>query len=170
MSTFLFRGGADLRMARLLRPADGPEAARPAARRLASAAKPPPAPERPHDSRGAPAALVRPGDAGARRLRAEGDAGRARGAPPRTPPRAVRRRQHLDVRANAWPTCAAAAAGLQRLGVKKGDRVAAWLPTGRPMVLTWFAANYLGAVFVPLNTAYRGDVLAHVVNARRVRP
>ena len=33
------------------------------------------------------------------------------------------------------------------------------------MVLTWFAANYLGAVFVPLNTAYRGDVLAHVVNA-----
>jgi len=33
------------------------------------------------------------------------------------------------------------------------------------MVLTWFAANYVGAVFVPLNTAYRGDVLAHVVNA-----
>ena len=59
----------------------------------------------------------------------------------------------------------AAAAGLQRLGVSKGDRVIAWLPTGRTMVLTWFAANYLGAVFVPLNTAYRGDVLAHVVNA-----
>ncbi len=58
-----------------------------------------------------------------------------------------------------------AAAALQRLGVRKGDRVIAWLPTGRPMVLTWFAANYLGAVFVPLNTAYRGDVLAHVVNA-----
>jgi len=59
----------------------------------------------------------------------------------------------------------AAAAGLQRLGVRKGDRVLAWLPTGRPMVLTWFAANYLGAVFVPLNTAYRGEVLTHVVNA-----
>jgi len=58
-----------------------------------------------------------------------------------------------------------AAAALQRLGVRKGDRVIAWLPTGRPMVLTWFATNYLGAVFVPLNTAYRGDVLAHVVNA-----
>jgi carnitine-CoA ligase len=64
---------------------------------------------------------------------------------------------HAEVRA--------AAAGLQRLGVKKGDRVIAWLPTGRAMVLTWFATNYLGAVFVPLNTAYRGDVLAHVVNA-----
>jgi crotonobetaine/carnitine-CoA ligase len=59
----------------------------------------------------------------------------------------------------------AAAAGLQRLGVKKGDRVLAWLPTGQPMVLTWFAANYLGAVFVPLNTAYRGAVLEHVINA-----
>jgi crotonobetaine/carnitine-CoA ligase len=58
-----------------------------------------------------------------------------------------------------------AAAGLQRLGVGKGDRVLAWLPTGREMVLTWFAANYLGAVFVPLNTAYRGEVLTHVVNA-----
>ena len=64
---------------------------------------------------------------------------------------------HADVRS--------AAAALQRLGVKKGDRVAAWLPTGRHMVLTWFAANYLGAVFVPLNTAYRGDVLAHVINS-----
>jgi len=63
----------------------------------------------------------------------------------------------------------AAAAGLQQLGVGKGDRVLAWLPTGRAMVLTWFAANYLGAVFVPLNTAYRGDVLAHVVNSAGAR-
>jgi crotonobetaine/carnitine-CoA ligase len=62
-----------------------------------------------------------------------------------------------------------AAAGLQRLGIRKGDRVIAWLPTSRAMVLTWFAANYLGAVFVPLNTAYRGDVLAHVVNASGAR-
>ncbi len=62
-----------------------------------------------------------------------------------------------------------AAAALQRLGVRKGDRVLAWLPTGRQMVLTWFATNYLGAVFVPLNTAYRGDVLAHVVNAAGAR-
>ena len=58
-----------------------------------------------------------------------------------------------------------AAAGLQKLGVRKGDRVIAWLPTGMPMVLTWFAANYLGAIFVPLNTAYRGKVLEHVINS-----
>ena len=37
------------------------------------------------------------------------------------------------------------------------------------MVLTWFATNYLGAVFVPLNTAYRGQVLDHVVNSRAHR-
>jgi crotonobetaine/carnitine-CoA ligase len=61
----------------------------------------------------------------------------------------------------------AAAAALQQLGVRKGDRVLAWLPTGMPLVLTWFAANYLGAVFVPLNTAYRGKVLEHVVNNAR---
>ncbi|HXW08980.1 MAG TPA: AMP-binding protein [Steroidobacteraceae bacterium] len=63
----------------------------------------------------------------------------------------------------------ATAAGLQRLGVRKGDRVLAWLPTGKTILQTWFAANYLGAVFVPLNTAYRGAVLAHVVNAARAR-
>ncbi len=60
-----------------------------------------------------------------------------------------------------------AAAGLQALGVSKGDRVLAWLPTGMPLVLTWFATNYLGAIFVPLNTAYRGRVLEHVVNSAR---
>ena len=58
----------------------------------------------------------------------------------------------------------AAAAALQGLGVRKGDRVLAWLPTGMPMMLTWFAANYLGAVFVPINTAYRSKVLEHVIN------
>jgi crotonobetaine/carnitine-CoA ligase len=60
-----------------------------------------------------------------------------------------------------------AAAALQSLGVGKGDRVIVWLPTGRPQVLGWFAANYLGAIFVPLNTAYRGRVLEHVINSAR---
>jgi crotonobetaine/carnitine-CoA ligase len=62
-----------------------------------------------------------------------------------------------------------AAAGLQQLGIRKGDRVLAWLPTGKAILRTWFAANYLGAVYVPLNTAYRGAVLAHVINASRAR-
>ncbi|MFW2852847.1 AMP-binding protein [Sphingomonas sp. TX0543] len=57
----------------------------------------------------------------------------------------------------------AKAAGLQRLGVKQGDFVAVWLPSGRDGLLAFYAINYLGAVFVPFNTAYRGNLLAHVV-------
>lgn len=57
----------------------------------------------------------------------------------------------------------AKAVGLQRLGVKQGDRVAVWLPNGRDAILAFYAINYLGAVFVPFNTAYRGNLLAHVI-------
>lgn len=57
----------------------------------------------------------------------------------------------------------AKAAGLQRLGIGKGDHVAVWLPTGPDAILAFYAINYLGAVFVPFNTAYRGAILAHVV-------
>ncbi|MFC3712892.1 AMP-binding protein [Sphingoaurantiacus capsulatus] len=57
----------------------------------------------------------------------------------------------------------AVAAGFARLGVKRGEHVAVWLPNGREAFLTLYAVNYLGAVFVPFNTAYRGNLLAHVV-------
>jgi crotonobetaine/carnitine-CoA ligase len=55
------------------------------------------------------------------------------------------------------------AAGLQQLGVRQGDYVAAWLPSGRDALIAFYAINYLGAIFVPFNTAYRGNLLAHVV-------
>jgi crotonobetaine/carnitine-CoA ligase len=55
------------------------------------------------------------------------------------------------------------AAGLEKLGVQQGDFVAVWLPNGRDALLAFYAINYLGAVFVPFNTAYRGNLLAHVV-------
>jgi crotonobetaine/carnitine-CoA ligase len=55
------------------------------------------------------------------------------------------------------------AAGLQKLGIKRGERVAVWLPNGRDGLTVFYALNYLGAVFVPLNTAYRGNLLAHVL-------
>jgi crotonobetaine/carnitine-CoA ligase len=61
------------------------------------------------------------------------------------------------------------AAALQQLGVRKGDRVNAFLPSGPLLVRTWFAVNYLGAVFVPLNTAYRGNILEHAINNARAR-
>lgn len=55
------------------------------------------------------------------------------------------------------------AAALQALGVKAGDRVLVWLPNGAPILLTWCAINYIGATYVPINTAYRGQLLEHVV-------
>jgi crotonobetaine/carnitine-CoA ligase len=58
---------------------------------------------------------------------------------------------------------ATTAAGLQAAGVRQDDRVVCWLPNGPDAVRFWFAINYLGAVYVPINTAYRGNVLTHVL-------
>ncbi len=56
------------------------------------------------------------------------------------------------------------AAGLAQLGVAQGDHVLAWQPNTPEMLLTFFAINYLGAVYVPINTAFRGGVLEHVID------
>ncbi|WP_428671583.1 AMP-binding protein [Reyranella sp.] len=55
------------------------------------------------------------------------------------------------------------AIGLAALGVRQGDNVLSWLPNGPDAIRIWFGLNYLGAVYVPVNLAYRGGVLAHVV-------
>ena len=55
------------------------------------------------------------------------------------------------------------AAGLQNIGVARGDHVAVWLPGGREGLLAFYAINYLGGVFVSFNTAYRGSLLTHVL-------
>ena len=57
----------------------------------------------------------------------------------------------------------AIAAGLQKMGCRRGDRVAVWLPNGPEATIIFYAINYIGAVFVPFNTAYRGNLLEHVV-------
>ena len=57
----------------------------------------------------------------------------------------------------------AIAAGLQRAGVQQGEHVLCWQPNTPEMLLTYYALNYLGAVYVPINTAYRGGVLEHVI-------
>ena len=56
------------------------------------------------------------------------------------------------------------AAGLASTGVAQGDHVAVWMFDGAEAILTFFAINYLGAVFVPMNTAYKGRVLEHVLD------
>jgi len=55
------------------------------------------------------------------------------------------------------------AAGFTALGVSQGDHVLSWLPNGPHAIAVWFALNYLGAVYVPVNVSYRGGVLAHVI-------
>ncbi|MEO3997310.1 AMP-binding protein [Mesorhizobium sp. CAU 1732] len=56
------------------------------------------------------------------------------------------------------------AAGLQALGVGQGDHVVSWLPNGPDAIRVWFAINYLGAVCVPINLAYRGKILEHIID------
>ena len=50
------------------------------------------------------------------------------------------------------------------LGVKEGDRVLVWLPNGADCLRVWFGLNFLGAVFVPINLAYKGSILQHAVS------
>ena len=61
--------------------------------------------------------------------------------------------QHAITTANA----------LRALGVKRGEQVLCWLPNDSDCVRLWFGLNYLGAVYVPINLAYRGSLLRHAV-------
>jgi crotonobetaine/carnitine-CoA ligase len=54
-------------------------------------------------------------------------------------------------------------AALQRLGVHQGDMVLCWLPNGSDALRVWFAINYIGAVYVPINLAYKGQILQHAI-------
>lgn len=53
------------------------------------------------------------------------------------------------------------ARGLHVLGVCKGDRVASVLDNSASAIIAWYAVNRLGAIYVPINTAYQGDYLRH---------
>jgi crotonobetaine/carnitine-CoA ligase len=55
-------------------------------------------------------------------------------------------------------------AGLYRsLGIGAGDRVCLVLPNGPEILLSWFGLSLLGAIAVPVNTAYRRDELAYIL-------
>src|SRR5215470_13588204 len=55
-------------------------------------------------------------------------------------------------------------ANLQHLGIRKGTHVAVMLPNIPAFPLLWLALARLGAVMVPVNTAYRERELACVLN------
>ncbi|WP_414981109.1 AMP-binding protein [Congregibacter sp.] len=48
-------------------------------------------------------------------------------------------------------------------GVSRGDYVPVWMPNSADLLQAWLGCNYLGAIFVPLNTDFRGSILAHVL-------
>lgn len=61
------------------------------------------------------------------------------------------------------------AAGLHALGVGRGDFVLSWQGNGPMAITTFLALNYLGAVYVPINTAYKGALLEHALRRAGAR-
>lgn len=56
------------------------------------------------------------------------------------------------------------AAGLQALGIGKGDKVAIEMGNRPEFLFLWFGLSKLGAVEVPINTAHRGDLLTYMLD------
>lgn len=62
-----------------------------------------------------------------------------------------------------WEAAGRVAGGLAGLGVERGTHVAIMLDNGPRFYETWFGLARLGAVQVPVNTAFLGSSLAHVL-------
>jgi crotonobetaine/carnitine-CoA ligase len=56
------------------------------------------------------------------------------------------------------------AAAFRAMGVGKGDRVCLLLPNCPEFLLCWFGLSALGAISVPINTAYKRDETAYILN------
>jgi crotonobetaine/carnitine-CoA ligase len=54
--------------------------------------------------------------------------------------------------------------GLKSLGLHKGDTLATFLPNCLEVVYLWFGASKAGVINVPINLAYKGDFLSHILN------
>ena len=50
------------------------------------------------------------------------------------------------------------------LGVGRGDRVALFLPNCHEFLYCWFGLSMMGAISVPVNTAYKRDETAYILN------
>jgi crotonobetaine/carnitine-CoA ligase len=62
-----------------------------------------------------------------------------------------------------------AAHGLQSIGAEHGDTVASFTPTCVDAVSLFFGAPQVGALFMAVNTAYKGDYLLHQLRDSRAR-
>lgn len=59
--------------------------------------------------------------------------------------------------------------GFLSQGLEPGETMLFMLPDVADYVATWVACSKTGIVEVPVNTAYRGDILVHVINDSRAR-
>ena len=66
--------------------------------------------------------------------------------------------QQLDEMSNRF------AHGFKALGIIKDDKIAIMMRNHPDFLYTWFGSAKLGAVEVPINTAYKGDLLKHIIN------
>lgn len=55
------------------------------------------------------------------------------------------------------------ARGLRDAGIAKGDTVCALTDTSMDILVMWFATNRLGAIWVPINSALKGEFLRHQI-------
>jgi len=55
--------------------------------------------------------------------------------------------------------------GLLKLGAQKGDKVAVYMPNSNDYVIVWFGILKMGAVMVPINTAYKMDFLQYIIDS-----
>jgi crotonobetaine/carnitine-CoA ligase len=67
---------------------------------------------------------------------------------------------YQDTINRAWSV----ATGLADLGAGPGDPVLVWLPNGPESIACFLGVQAAGAVFAPLNLAYRGTLLQHAIN------
>jgi crotonobetaine/carnitine-CoA ligase len=63
-----------------------------------------------------------------------------------------------------WQRAAGLAGGLRAAGVAPGETVVSVLDNSEDALSVWFAANMVGAIWVPVNTALRGEFLRHVIS------
>lgn len=71
--------------------------------------------------------------------------------------------------ADAYAHAVQCALGLQNVGVEQDERVLVWLPNSTENVRLWLGINFIGAVYVPLNTAYRGQLLSHAIDLSKAK-
>ena len=65
--------------------------------------------------------------------------------------------QQLDETSNRF------AHGFKALGITKDDKIAIMMKNHPDFLYIWFGSAKLGAVEVPINTAYKGDLLKHIM-------